>query len=93
MDVKIWGQMFFDDGSVSEGRRYPVEILDTVEGVSQVSLDLLNSTNRTEGFLLLWGAGEIKFYNITFSSEELDSSASVSCLGLDPEHMTPPTLF
>lgn len=89
MDVKIWAQMFFDDGSVSEGKRFPIEMTDTIEGIGEISQGLLSSTNRTEGFLLLWGAGEIRFYNITSSSEVSDSSASVPCLDLSPEHTTP----
>lgn len=80
--IKMWAQMFFDDGSVTQGIRIPAEWLD--DGcefkIHEVADLLLKSATREEGWLLLWGAGNMVFnhYPTSFSSqqaEESDSSA------------------
>jgi hypothetical protein len=59
-EIEIWAQMFFDDGSVSQGIRVSAYVLDdNWNEIQQIAVKLLQSVNRTEGFLLLWGAGNI----------------------------------
>lgn len=71
-ELYIWAQMFFDDGSVTEGKR----VLDTAfqdkDYMRDIAETLLKSVNRTEGFLLVWGAGDIRgsYCDFTSSSEE-----------------------
>lgn len=79
-EVKVWAQMFFDDGSVTQGIRIPAEWLD--EGcefkINEVADLLMKSAMRDEGWLLIWGAGNMVFnhYPTSFFSKapELDSS-------------------
>jgi hypothetical protein len=85
--IQVWTQFFFDDGSVSQGLRVSADIYDDHRILNEVIEKLLRSVNRTEGFLVIWGAGEIQFgrYSIS-SSEESDSSASESSQASDLEH-------
>lgn len=53
-DIKVWAQMFFDDGSVTQGIRISAE---SIYNQKEVALKLLSSVNRKEGMLLIWGAG------------------------------------
>lgn len=79
-DIKVWAQMFFDDGSVSQGIRIPVETLDDDRLIEETGQTLLDGLNREEGLLLIWGAGSIGAWEITSSkssqpeSETLESS-------------------
>lgn len=76
-EILVWAQMFFDDGTVSEGIRIPANIYDDDRIIENVIDKLLKSTNRKdEGLLVIWGAGEIYIKPISSSAEELDSSAS-----------------
>lgn len=72
MDIKIWAQMFFDDGSVTQGIRIPAEWLDDhhKRAIDETADLLLKSVKREEGWLLLWGAGNVVFshYPTSFSS-------------------------
>jgi hypothetical protein len=61
-DIKVWAQMFFDDGSVSEGVRISADVFDSEPAIDEVAQKLLNSTNREIGIMLIWGAGEIDIY-------------------------------
>ena len=73
MEIKVWGQMFFEDGSISEGIRVNADILDDEMGaIQQLAVKILGSLNRTQGLLLIWGAGTIftRYYNL----EEVISS-------------------
>lgn len=75
-EIKIWGQMFFEDGSVTQGKRVPAFILDPENKhmINNLAEDLLKSVNREEGWLLLWGAGNIVMLHFpTFSSEESET--------------------
>lgn len=77
--ILIWAQMFFDDGSVSQGIRIAAEVYDDDREAEKIGIKLLQDTNRTEGFLLLWGAGDIRYGSlrlISSSSQESDSLAS-----------------
>lgn len=59
-DIKIWAQMFFDDGSVTEGLRISADTFDSPsQGMKEIAIKLLKSVNRNEGLLLVWGAGEM----------------------------------
>lgn len=80
-DIKIWAQMFFEDGSVTQGTRVMAEILEEENAycIPLVAENLLKGVNREEGWLLLWGAGNMRFlhYPTSFSGAS-DSSASES---------------
>jgi len=81
MKIEMWMQLFFEDGSVSQGIRFPAEWLDDPKkgNIERVIKTLLEDVNREEGWFLLWGAGNMVFnhYPTSFSSqaEELGSSA------------------
>ena len=76
-EIKVWAQMFFDDGSVTQGVRVTSDVYDDDTMIEEVYRKLLKSVNRTEGFLLIWGAGDIRYGSFTSSSaSELGSSAS-----------------
>jgi len=84
-DIKVWAQMFFDDGSVSQGIRIPAEVYDDDREIQSIASKLLKDTHRSEGFLLIWGAGDIRYGSFCvisslpdISQEESDSSASES---------------
>lgn len=81
-EIKVWAQMFFDDGSITQGIRVSSIIYEDEELLRETSEKLLKSVNRTEGFLLVWGAGEISYksYFTSFLALELDSSASLSTI-------------
>jgi hypothetical protein len=76
-NIKVWAQMFFDDGSVSISIRLDADIYDDNEHITKVAQDLLQTVNRTEGLLVLWGAGQLVHrYYVTSSfssSQESDS--------------------
>lgn len=76
--IKMWAQMFFEDGSVTRGIRFPAEWLD--EGcehkIAKLAESLLQDLNREEGWLLLWGAGNMVFKPISSSSEPSESDSS-----------------
>jgi hypothetical protein len=79
-EIKMWAQMFFEDGSVSQGIRIPAEWLDKgfESQIVKTAKNLLKDVNREEGWLLLWGAGNMVFnhYPTSFSSELLESDSS-----------------
>ncbi len=79
-EIKVWAQMFFDDGSVSMGVRVPDNTFDDDREIMNVAQNLLQTTRRDTGYLLIWGAGDIKFcrYTVTSSSKELKTLASES---------------
>ena len=84
-ELKVWAQIFFKDGSVSKGVRIPasvfhLEILPEHEYVkatcaayklrTEIAEKLLKENNRTEGYLLLWGADNIEGSFISIKSLE-----------------------
>lgn len=77
-DIKVWAQMFFEDGSVTQGIRIPAEWLE--EGlkfkIKEVGYKLLNSVNREEGYMLIWGAGNMVFKYLSISCETTESETS-----------------
>lgn len=77
--IKIWAQMFFEDGSVTKGIRIPAEWLDEhhKSNLARVAWGLLQDLRRDEGWLLLWGAGNMVFthYPTSFSSELSESDS------------------
>ena len=75
-EIKIWAQMFFDDGSVSQGIRVPAAVLDNKLDIVKVAKQLLKSVNRREGHLLLWGAGNIHFSTVMWPNTSASSDIS-----------------
>ncbi len=71
IEIKIWAQMFFDDGSVTQVIRVNAEWLEEEYAwkIDEVADLLMKSVNRDEGWLLLWGAGNVVFnhYPTSFS--------------------------
>lgn len=58
-ELKVWAQMFFDDGSVTQGH-YVSAIMFQEQGyIDLIAKDLLDDTKRKEGVLLIWGAGQV----------------------------------
>lgn len=58
-EVKVWAQMFFDDGSVTQGKYIPRTIFDEKEYIERLARDFLEDTSRKEGVLFIWGAGRV----------------------------------
>jgi len=58
-EVKVWAQMFFNDGSVTQGKYIPRSIFDERERIEALTREFLGDTNRKEGILFIWGAGRI----------------------------------
>lgn len=67
-EIKVWAQMFFDDGSVSRGIRVPADavfpdeanyqqMVDSTRIKISITRQLLNETNRDAGLILFWGNG------------------------------------
>lgn len=75
-DVMVWAQMFFDDGSVSQGVRVSVDVFTSRELINITAQNILNQLHRTEGFMLLWGAGDMMGISISSSAEASMTSAS-----------------
>ncbi len=79
-EIKIWAQMFFEDGSVTQGKRIPAEWLEEAFEwkIKEVANELMKSVNREDGWLLLWGAGNIAFnhYPTSFSDKKASESDS-----------------
>jgi len=77
--ITVWAQMFFDDGSLTQGVRISAEWLEetNADKIDQIASSLLKSVNRQEGWLLIWGAGNMEFnhYPTSFSGKQ--------ALGLD----------
>lgn len=78
--IKVWCQMFFDDGSVTQGLRVDASVLDDDKDIDNVAEKLLDSVNRNTGFLLIWGAGNVLFlkYPRFISSSPMESNSLVS---------------
>jgi len=58
-EVKVWAQMFFDDGSVTQGKYIPRVIYDHPDDIIMLAKLFLEDTGRTEGILFIWGAGRV----------------------------------
>lgn len=58
-EVKVWAQMFFDDGSVTQGVYIPSSIYQDESGIKGIAMKFLRDTHRIEGVLYIWGAGQI----------------------------------
>ena len=66
-EIQVWAQMFFDDGSVSQGVRFHAEDLDDNNKIIAIAEKLLVSVRRSTGLLVIWGAGNLMPYNVTSS--------------------------
>jgi len=71
-EINIWAQMMFDDGSISAPIRLTADVYDDNEHITRIALQLLQSVNRTEGLLVMWGAGQLihRYYVATSSSSQ-----------------------
>jgi hypothetical protein len=58
-DVKVWAQMFFDDGSVTQGKYIHRGIYYNENNIKTLAREFLEDTCRKEGVLFIWGAGTI----------------------------------
>jgi len=56
---KVWSQMFFDDGGVTQGKYIPVDIYFNEDAIEKLATGFLTETNRTTGVLFIWGAGKV----------------------------------
>lgn len=77
-NIKIWAQMFFEDGSVTQGMRIDAQMLDSEDMITEIARTLLWSVNREEGWLLVWGAGNMVFNHYPTSFSPSASSESNS---------------
>ncbi len=58
-EVKVWAQMFFDDGSVTQGKYVPVYIYQSEEHIKGLANEFLVDTHRQTGVIFIWGAGQV----------------------------------
>ncbi len=58
-EVKVWAQMFFDDGSVTQGKYISKDIYDDELAIKIHAESFLTDTHREEGVLFIWGAGRV----------------------------------
>lgn len=80
-EIKVWIQFFFDDGTVSQGKRIPAYFLDEgyEEVLQKVTILMVRELNRTRGHRMIWGAGNLLSESIDLSSvEESETLASES---------------
>lgn len=79
-DIMMWAQMFFEDGSVTQGMRFPAEWMDPhhQQHLAVIACKLLKDVNRSEGWLMLWGAGNmsLRHYPSAFLKETSSGSDS-----------------
>jgi hypothetical protein len=74
-NIKVWAQMFFDDGSVSESKRVNSAVFDDQSNqMLRIAIRLLESVNRDEGLLVVWGAGEM--FNRYYYFPKITSSST-----------------
>lgn len=59
-EIQVWTQMFFTDGSVSQGIRTPAKILDSQDDQDEMANHFLKDLNRDIGMLMIWGAGIVQ---------------------------------
>lgn len=75
-DIKVWIQFFFDDGTVSEGKRIPAYYLD--EGYEKmlegVTISMVRDLNRTRGHRMIWGAGNLRSQSIGLYEDEVSKT-------------------
>ena len=58
-EVKVWAQMFFNDGSVTQGKYIPRSIFESEQEIKELARSFLDDTQRKEGVLFIWGAGRV----------------------------------
>ncbi len=58
-EIKVWAQMFFNDGSVTPGKYIGRTIFDIPKYIAFLAREFLNETCRKEGILFIWGAGRV----------------------------------
>lgn len=57
--IQVWAQMFFEDGSVTEGKRFPSDLTDNPKYLKGIAYNFLKDTHREEGVLMIWGDGKM----------------------------------
>lgn len=58
-EVKVWVQMFFEDGSVTQAKYVSADVYDNEEKIKMFAKSFLLDTHRQEGVLFIWGAGRV----------------------------------
>lgn len=58
-EVKVWAQMFFDDGSVTQGKYISRTVFDDDSYIKDLVAEFLSDTCRSTGVIFIWGAGRI----------------------------------
>lgn len=58
-EVKVWAQMFFDDGSVTQGKYISRTVFDDESYIISLAKEFLDDTCRKEGVIFIWGAGRV----------------------------------
>lgn len=90
MQIEVWAQLFNVEGDVSQGLRIPAEDLSNPVAMDRVAKILLDSVNWDEGFLLVWGAGNLTFSKVSASlSKGLSFLVSVISTPWSQEHRSP----
>jgi hypothetical protein len=89
IEIEVWMQFFFEDGSVSQGKRISASFLEDkfASLIDQKAKDMLKDLGRDSGVLMIWGAGNIVTQQYaTFSLVESKTWASEPLQASDPEH-------
>lgn len=58
-EVKVWTQMFFDDGTVTQGKYISRYVFDDQHAINREILTFLEETGRKKGVIFIWGAGRV----------------------------------
>ena len=58
-EVKVWTQMFFDDGTVTQGKYISRYVFDDEEAIKREISLFLQETGRKKGVIFIWGAGRV----------------------------------
>ncbi len=70
-EVKVWSQMFFDDGSVTQAKYISCSIYTDDEECKKIAHKFLTDTHRREGVLFIWGAGQVFCRNCKLTNKGL----------------------
>lgn len=70
-EMLVWGQMFFEDGSITEGKHFPISIYDSRRERQHIARTFLENTHRKNGVLLLWGCGRVMSRKCVINKDDL----------------------
>lgn len=65
LNIRVWAQMFFEDGSVTQGKYIDESVFNKPDEIQKIALEFLNDMNRKKGTLLIWGGK--KMYGKTYT--------------------------